>query len=195
MQIDLQKSPIGLLRDYIEVWGKRTGATNQTIADEIVSSHVEMGGPARTRITFSDSSDIFKRLAANCFKIFRWMDDREKDTNLLSVNFLPAVLRAMPRDLAMSWLNELLRPIGFCVRGLEKIEGDSLDVTTLLCQNLKETSEANQAMAEYAANPTEAGLHRMEHELVEELEVAQKALAEVRAKRGRAAALKAVRTA
>lgn len=193
MRIDLQKSPIGLLRDYLEVWGKRSSATNQTIADEIVSAHDEMDGPARTRITFSDSADIFKRLATNCTKVFRWFDDREKDTNLLSVNFLPAVLRAMPRDLAMSWLNEFLRPIGFCVRGLEAIEGDSLDVTTLLCKNIKESAEANQAMAEYAANPTEAGLHRVERELAEEAELAQQALVEVRAKMGRS--LKAVRSA
>ncbi|SMP71782.1 hypothetical protein [Noviherbaspirillum suwonense] len=195
MQIDLQKSPIGLLRDYLEVWSKRTDASNQTIAANIVAAHEEMGGPARTRITFSHSGDIFKQLATNCTKVFRWFDDREKDTNLLSVNFLPAVLRAMPRDLAMSWLNELLRPIGFCVRGLEKVENDSLDVTTLLCQNMKETAEANQAMAEYAANPTEAGLHRVERELAEEVEIGQKALAEVRAKRGHAAALRTVRSA
>lgn len=182
MQIDLQKSPIGLLRDHIEAWSKRTGASNQTIADEIVAAHDFLDGPAKTRISFSDCGDIFKRLATNCTKVFRWLDDREKDTNLLSVNFLPAVLKAMPRDLAMSWLNDLLRPIGFCVQGVENAESDSLDVTSLLCKNIKESSEASQAMAEYAANPTTAALHRVERELAEEAELAHQALAAVRAK-------------
>lgn len=195
MQVDLQKSPIGLLRDHIEAWSKRTGASNQTIADEIVTAHEQIDGPARTRITFSSGGDIFKRLATNCFKVFRWLDDREKDTNLLSVNFLPSVLKAMPRDLAMSWLNDLLRPIGFCVQGLEAAEEDKLDVTALLCKNIKESSEASQAMAEYAANPTEDALHRVERELAEEAELAQQALAAVRAKRARSGQSKPVRVA
>lgn len=29
MRIDLHKSPIGLLRDHIDAWSKRTGASNQ----------------------------------------------------------------------------------------------------------------------------------------------------------------------
>jgi hypothetical protein len=182
MQADLQKSPIGSLRDHIEAWSKRTGASNQTIADEIISAHNEIGGPARTRITFSDASDIFKRLATNCFKVFRWLDDREKDTNLLSVNFLPSVLRAMPRDLAMSWLNDLLRPIGFCVRGIEAADVDALDVTGLLCKNIKESSEASQALAEYAAHPTAETLRRAERELAEQAALSDEALAAVRAK-------------
>jgi hypothetical protein len=181
MQADLQKSPIGSLRDHIEAWSKRTGASNQTIADEIISAHNEIGGPARTRITFSDATDIFKRLATNCFKIFRWLDDREKDTNLLSVNFLPSVLRAMPRDLAMSWLNDLLRPIGFCVRSIEPVDGDVLNVTNLLCLNIKETGEASQAMAEYAACPTEGTLRKVERELAEQAALSEEALAAVRA--------------
>lgn len=196
MSIALHKSPISALLEMLDAWRKSQHWSRETVAEEIVSAHERIEGPARTGIQFEPrTTDVFKRMNTNAARVFRWLDDSSKDTNLLNVNFLPSVLEAMPEELRIQWLNDYLRPLGLCVRSVEQASVDSLDVIDLLGKNLKETAEANQALAEYAAHPTKAGLAKVEKELAQEVEVAEHALAEVRSVLGTQTKLQAVRAA
>jgi hypothetical protein len=196
MSIQSHKSPISALLEKLDAWRKGLGWSRETVAAEIVVAHERIGGPARTGIAFEPrTTDVFKRMHTDAARIFRWFDDASKDTNLLNVNFLPSVLEAMPEDLRIQWLNDFLRPLNLCVRGVEQAGSESLDVLDLLGKNLKETAEANQALAEYAAHPTKAGLVKVEMELAQEVEVAEHALAEVRSVLGTQTKLQAVRAA
>lgn len=188
-------SPIASLLSTLESFRKSKGWSRETMADEIVMAHEELGADSSTGITFEPrTGDVFRRMHTNATKIFRWFNDYDKDTNLLSVNFLPSVLAALPEKSRIEWLNNELRSLNLCVRSLDEEEAQGMDVSKILCDHIKESSEANQALAEYASSPSEEGLKRVERELAEEIELASKALNKVRNSIGKPG-LSAVRVA
>jgi hypothetical protein len=189
------KSPISSLLEVIDGWRKSGSKSRETAAEEIVCAHEQIDGPARTGVFFEPrTTDVFKRMHTNAAKFFRWMDDESKDTNLLSVNMLPSVLAALPEDLRAHWLNDYLRPLGLCVRGIDQAQGALPDMNRMLCDVMKEGSEGAQALAEAAANPSPANVARA----VKELDDAERSFHEARLKLEpavNAPILKAVRTA
>lgn len=38
-------------------------------------------------------------MKVNADRVFRWLDDGTKDTNLVPANFVPSILAALPTDL------------------------------------------------------------------------------------------------
>lgn len=171
------ESPIGSLRRHVETWKKRTGLSNATIAQYIVEAHEHIGGPARTGIVFGRTGDTYNDMKAHQQRIWRWLDDVSDDKNLLSANFMPSIVAALPTDLKISFWNELLSHDGFCVASLE--EGDGQFRITDLALVMKEDSEAHQACAEVIGSPDDLqALRRAEKEISEAIEM--KKLARVR---------------
>lgn len=168
-------SPIASLLAVIDGWRKSRDWSRETMADEIVLAHDQIGGPAATGITFDRSADVFKRMHTNAAKVFRWFDDFNKDTNLLSVNFLPSVLAALPEDVRIEWLNNFLRPLSLSVRSVEQEAGAAIDISKVLRANIKESSDVHCAMVDYAENPSEEARRRLEKELADQEETAHKA--------------------
>lgn len=146
MQRATHPSPIGILRDHIEAWRRDNRWSRETVADQIVQSHIRIGGPIFTGITFEPpTTDTFERMRVNADRVFRWLDDTTKDKNLLPFNFILSLLAALPEDRRVLCVNDLLHPI--CLHVELALDGDH-DVTHA------EIEEAFQAIVDHGAQAT-----------------------------------------
>lgn len=166
-----QESPIACLARYVSTWKKREGLSNATVADEIVNAHYQIQGHIRTGIVFEpNSSDEYNRMKANAARIFRWLDDVSEESNLLSLNFYPSIVAALPADLRVSYLNELHAPLGLCMTGLTPAEEGDINLTTL-AKMIKEDSDAHQAVAAAIDSGCVNTLSKADKEIGEAIEV------------------------
>lgn len=124
MQRATHPSPIAIISDHIEAWRRENRWSRETVADMIVQAHIRIGAEEFTGIKFEpQTTDTFERMRVNADRIFRWLDDRTKDKNLLVVNLLWSVLSALPEDRRVLLLNDLLHPVSVHVAGM--IDGDA----------------------------------------------------------------------
>lgn len=157
MRNDSHKTVISRLAEYIDDWRKAQGMSQITVVDEIVKAHDSIGGPASTGIHFEKSTDEWNRQKNNADRVWRWLDDKSKDRNLLPVNFLPSILAAMPKDLRFAFLAEMLAPIGIRLSLAEASDDDELNLDHVIDLHL-ETVNAVQAISLAQKEPTEANL-------------------------------------
>ncbi|CAB3660290.1 hypothetical protein LMG26696_03334 [Achromobacter pulmonis] len=147
MRHESHKSLIAILRDHLSAWRKAEGWSRETMVDHIVKAHSTIGGEAASSIRFDPQTrDTFERMKVNADRVFRWLDDETKDTNLLPSNFLQSVLAAMPHDRRRHCVDDLLRPLGMAVRTLST-EGSAEVCVALLSNVLREQAEAGAALA------------------------------------------------
>ncbi|MGO4304221.1 toxin YdaT family protein [Cupriavidus sp. RAF12] len=138
------------------------------MAETIVEAHGSIGGPEATGIRFDPpTTDAFERAKVNADRIFRWLDDGSKDTNLLPVNFLPSILAALPMEDRISLVNEILGPVGLVVRRLAAEGGEHLTATRHLVTISKEVAEAQSAVANLIDGATVPELQNAERELAD----------------------------
>lgn len=137
---------ISIIRFYIDAWRKREGWSRETVVQDIVSAHEWISGSANTGIAFSDHKDTFTRMKVNADRVYRWLDDSGKDTNLLPANFIPSVLFALPSDLKTRCLDDILRPLGMVVKSISG-SGLCFDSAKAIQTVSKESSEAIVCMA------------------------------------------------
>lgn len=182
MCIESQKTPIRSLLEHLDAWRHNKGWSRETLAQIIVEAHEASDGPRKLRVQFdSGITDVFKRAHTNAARIFRWFNDDEKDTNLLSVNFLQTVLIAMPRDYAITWLNTFLRPLGLGAHSLNS-KTLPLNAQSALVTLLKEDSESHQAVAGLIADQSAAALEAAHRELTDSIEASTRVRSEIEAK-------------
>ncbi|WP_238912512.1 hypothetical protein [Achromobacter xylosoxidans] len=147
MRHESHKSLIATLRDHLSAWRKAEGWSRETMVDHIVNAHSNVGGEAASGIRFDPQTrDTFERMKVNADRVFRWLDDETKDTNLLPANFLQSVLAAMPHDRRRHCVDDLLRPLGLAVRTLST-EGSAEVCVALLSNVLREQAEAGASLA------------------------------------------------
>src|SRR5688572_19269246 len=131
MRNDSHNTLIGTIRTAVVEWRKREGWSRESVVQEIVNKHEEIGAPAVTDIAFDPvTRDAFGRMKVNADRVFRWLDDESKDTNLLPVNFLPSILAALPTDLQLQVLGVLARPLGLEVNSAETNESPAFNPLT-----------------------------------------------------------------
>jgi len=177
-----QKTLIGLVREHVNACRKALGWSREAVADVIVEAHERIGGPAATGIRFEPkTTDTFERAKVNADRIFRWLDDDSKDTNLLPANFLPSILAGLPVEERIALLNDILAPVGLTVRRMNDGAGLTLPAARHLVQIAKESAEAQCSMAELIDGATLAELQRAERELAEAERVYQRAREDVSA--------------
>lgn len=174
MSDNLHKTTIGLLREYVEAWALRMDWSHEAIANEIVVFHDQCDWMLRSKVTFDESSNNERRRDNNRAKIFRWLNDSDKHGNLLSANFLPFVVAAMPHDLQIGFWNEMLKGAGLCVTGIDEGQGGEFSITDLAAV-MKEDSEAHQACAQLIALPSLPALRRADKEIAEAIETKKRA--------------------
>ncbi|MCB4811680.1 hypothetical protein LG204_10175 [Methylovorus menthalis] len=140
------QTTIAIVRHYIQIWRKREGWTREAVAQEIVKSYESMDGESITGLRFDPPSrDIFERAKVNADRIFRWLDDDSKDSNLLSANILPFLVGALPMDLRIECVNQILGPTNLSVMVLASDQAASLvDIFQTIA---KEGGEAIASMA------------------------------------------------
>jgi len=163
--------------DHINGWRKSNGWSRETAVQQIVEAHDSIRGPAVTGIRFEpNTADAFERSKVNADRVFRWLDDSSKDTNLLPANFIPSVLSALPIQQRLHCLNDLLRGLGVSVILKDSQNTASLDAVALLCSMLKEDTEAHQAVAALIREATLEQLITARKELVESIDATKQAL-------------------
>jgi hypothetical protein len=171
MRSQSHKTFIGQIREHVSEWRKSKQWSRESVVQDVVEAHISIGGPAATGISFAPSTqDSFERMKVNADRVFRWLDDETKDTNLMPANFLPTILSALPPDLRASLLDELLRPLGLGVRHLSGAVAPDMDTTGILRSVLKEGGEAYQALVELIPAATPAALGRALKEISESIQ-------------------------
>ncbi len=159
------KTLISVLLHHVNEWRTLHKMSRETVVQLIVEAHERIG--ARTEIHFDKGpSDTFQRMKNAADRVFRWLDDQTKDGNFLPANFLPSILAAMPSEIRVACVNELLAVTGLAVH-CPATAGAELDVVEMLRHVMKEGGEAQQALASLIDGHT-----------IEELLVAQREIAE-----------------
>jgi hypothetical protein len=155
MRSNPQKTEIAMLLETVDEWRKREGWSRETVCQEIVGAHERIGGPATTGIRFEPpATDTYERQKVNAERIFRWLDDKTKDRNLLPMNFLPSILAALPIDLFLKFENSRLQRHGVELRLVEVMPAPKLDVTPHVRSILKEYCEAASALVSIGPDAT-----------------------------------------
>lgn len=192
MRNESHSSLIGIVKQHVIEWRRREGWSRETVVQVIVEAHERIGGAMVSGIIFApETKDTFERMKVNADRVFRWLDDETKDTNLLPANFLQSVLAAMPLDIRISCVEEFLMPVGLGARCLNEDNDSGLNLQTTLVAMMKEGAEATQAVAGLINGKTPEKLEVARKELTEDIETRERARIEIEAelaKYGRASA-------
>lgn len=138
---------ISIIASAVNQWKRENDWSRETVADQIVASHVNNSSHLVTGINFElpGHGDEYRRQHTNANKIFRWLDELTKDTNLLPANFIKSILKAMPMKHRVKTVNALLVDLDLVARPIMQVE-DS-DPLAMLRSMLHDTSEVNSAFA------------------------------------------------
>lgn len=163
-----QKTLIGMVRERVNACRKAMGWSREAVAEIIVEAHERIGASSSTGIRFEPkTTDTFERAKVNADRIFRWLDDDSKDTNLLPANFLPSVLAGLPVADRIEVVNEILAPLGLTVRRLDEEGAAPQAAARHLIAITKEVAEAQAAVADLIDGATVSELQRAERELAD----------------------------
>jgi len=179
-----RESWIAIVASHVAMWRGSNDWSRETVTEAIVNKYAEMypkGLPGIEK--FSDHSDVFTRHTTNSARIFRWLDDFQKDKNLLGANFLPVILQAMPNEIRIHCINEMLRPMNVVANVVDN-EDQSSGQKPLnhLKALIKEGSEACQAISELIDGETCDELVNAQKEILELKANAEAALSFVNSK-------------
>lgn len=170
------KTVIGILRDAVEVWRKRGRLSQMAVVDSIVEAHYRLGFDAISEIEFEDGGrDTYRRMQTNAERVYRWLDDQSKPNNLLPTNFITSILAALPSDLLVETVNQLLVRVGLVAHALDSNAKD-FDVTRILQAVAREGGEATASLADLLDGASEAELLVAQRQLEESLNVQATAL-------------------
>lgn len=167
---------IATLLGVVNQWRRREGLSRETVVQHIVEAHELLGADTVTGIVFDPPSrDVVERMKANADRVFRWLDDSTKDKNLLPANFTMSVIAALPDDLKIQALGDLLTPLGVSVRLMEPA-GAQREVLCMLRTLIKENGEAQQAVAGLVDSADDNELQEAHRELSESMAATGEAL-------------------
>ena len=172
------KTLIAIMLDYVNEWRKSNGWSRATVAQEIVNVHDTADGPDVTGISFNFHPDVFTRQTNNADRIFRWLDDSSKDTNLLPANFITSIWMAMPMDIRIRCINEILNNVSVSARPMAT-SVTCFDAVSMLKNVMKENAEAEKAMVDLLDGATEEELMIANKEVSDVLVVATEALKQI----------------
>lgn len=162
------KSKLATLLHFVDQWKVRVGS-REAVAVAIVEIHREHGMEEATGIRFEVNGDPFTLAKNAADRIFRWLDDKTKESNFMPVNFEQSVLAAMPEDLRYAYMCEIMRPLGYSPRKFIYCFGGSFDVIERAKSISKEGSEALQAVMSLSANMSDDALYAAHKELCESI--------------------------
>lgn len=183
MRNESQKTRLTRLMDVVCAWKDRVGS-REAVALEIVSAHRASGMDRLPRMGFETAGDAFTLAKNNADRIFRWLDDKSKDSNFMPANFEDSILAAMPRDLLVAYENDRLAKFGLCVRGIDGSDAEGFNPVHHSMAITKEFGEAQIAMSNLFDGATPGELDVADRELAEAEEAIRKARSAVAAQRG-----------
>ncbi len=138
---------ISEIANAVEAWRRSQGWSRETVCQAIVEAHERIGGPESTGIRFdSPSPDIVQRQKNNADRIYRWLDDVSKDNNLLTANFIPSILAALPADRVVRLVNRLL--LGNSLGAHPLAVDDSENTFGVIGQSIKQAGAHTSALVD-----------------------------------------------
>lgn len=147
------KTKLTMLLHYVDIWRQRVGS-REAVALIIVEKHRQLNMGALTGIRFERDGDAFTLAKNAADRIFRWLDDKTKDGNLMPANFERSILEAMPGDLRLMYLNEQLGPLGLFVKiQMQCVDGQAYSIADAQVL-FKELTEAIDVMLALTTNAT-----------------------------------------
>ncbi|EMH6924414.1 hypothetical protein N0002_24295 [Pseudomonas aeruginosa] len=168
---------ISTLLGVVNQWRRREGWSRETVVQHIVEAHERIQGALVTGIIFDPPTrDTTERMKVNADRVFRWLDDGTKDTNLVPANFVPSILAALPTDLKVQALGDILTPLGVSVRLIGGDAGQRPEVLCMLRTLIKENGEAQQAVANLVDGADDQELQEAHRELSESRAATDEAL-------------------
>lgn len=160
----------------IEAFRRRTATSREAFAQMVVQGWADAGGPQIGREWKTDG-DIFERGRVNAQRLYRWLDDVTKDNNLLPANVVPAILHTLPEESRVRVINAQLASLGMMVERVPAAQqAHRLALNQLLAADIKEASEAHQALVTLAVEPTPQNIAAARQELVESIAASTAAL-------------------
>lgn len=143
-----QQTFITALRTAVAAWRKREGWSRETVVQIIVETHERAGYDRLTGVMFDpETRDPVERMKVNADRVYRWLDDESKDTNLLSANLLPTMLLALPADLRLCVAEALLGRAGLTASFINTGD-DSASIPSLIGEVSRECAESAAALAD-----------------------------------------------
>ncbi|MDE1139559.1 MAG: hypothetical protein PW999_07860 [Paraburkholderia tropica] len=167
------RSPIAAAKAAITELKNMHGWSRETVVDEVVTAHERIGAERRVNVHFSDHHDIVTRQKTNADRVYRWLDDDENDRNLLSANMLPSVLAALPIDLRVALVNEILAPLGLSSRVIEGSGGDDVNAQEIMRALVRANHRTEAAAADLLDGVDPGELPRLFNSLVEDISTKQ----------------------
>lgn len=187
MRTNSHETWIGIIRRALELWYKRDNSSMVTVSVAIIEKHIDIGGQQRTGIRFEPAStDPYTRMTTNSERIWRWLDET-KDKNLLGVPFAESIIAALPEDLRLACVSEMLaRHCQLAVRLPGEGDVSPYPLADMLQKAIKESSEAMVAIVPLLDGANEVELLVAQQQLAEAvqalaapLKVVEAALAKV----------------
>lgn len=157
---------IGTVLKAVQNWRKANDWSRETVTQQIVFKFYELEGDKLTGLRFDpETRDVFERQKVMADRVFRWLDDETKDTNLLPSNFLPFILAALPIEHRIECVDEILAGTGLTVRIAQTNQNGCL--VHVLQAMAKEVGEATAAMAGLLDGASPEELARAQKEVTE----------------------------
>ncbi len=181
------QSLIASLRAAVTTWRQRKNWSRETVIAEIVGVHKRIGAEAASGIQFEEGGDAFNRMRANAERVWRWLDDETKDTNLLPANFIRSLIVALPLDLRLQVMDALLMGTGLHADVLSEAQSDA-SLPQHLRRISKECGEAAASIAQVLDKGDATDLANADRELAEAAEAIESARNEIGRRRTVAAA-------
>lgn len=130
----------------VESFRRVTQTSRESFATDVAGHHHKLGNPTIGR-SYQVGGDIFEMGRVNAQRLGRWMDEVTKDTGLMPVNALPAVLLALPMPERVALMCELLKDVGLqaAIRADNVQPATTHELATILTTVVREDAEANAA--------------------------------------------------
>jgi len=172
------QSPVSILRAEIEAWRTASRMSREAVAIAIVEAHQASGADLATELSFDyEGSDTFARARKSAQKIFRWLDEGN-----LPANMIPSILDALPMEVRLRALNQMLCPMGVSARAADCDSSTDLDVPHHLRAVMKEAGEAQMALLNLGPGASDNDLLGAHKELTEAAQACENAARDTMAK-------------
>jgi len=167
MRNESHDSWIKVLRTEVEAYRIDMGWSREAVVDRIVSVFNETEGSHAWGIEFSNHPDTFQRQKNNADKVYRWLNDFEKDNNLLNFNFAKVILQALPMQNRLRASAKLMVSIGLSV-GMPDLSEDSDPDHNDIAELAQHSGNSVFVYSRAVADPTPENLEAAELQLIKE---------------------------
>jgi hypothetical protein len=152
---------ISILSEEVEAWRRHEGWSRETVVQQFVDAWNEAGMGSTWGVEWSANVDGFQRQKNNADKVYRWLNDVEKDSNLLTANFAKVILATLPVSYRVRATSRMLASIGLRVNLLDDTQEEEVSLSHIFAAQIDSTNAMHHATIALQ-NPTPENLEAAE---------------------------------